>query len=138
MKSIKNIVFAGILALGAFLTLTNTSCTKDSSTSASQYVKNWAASDTVNSNHWSYTCNITAGTTTTTLVIDTNFANHFFLHPISATFSGNNIVIPAQIPDNDGYQVAGSGVFANNKIRWTYVITDTSTSTSNSVVGTWQ
>ena len=157
MKSIRNIAFSALLALGAFTTVTYTACnpdeckdvvcnnggscvdgtcncatgyegTKCETEVRKKFIKTWTASDkeTVSGDNLpTYTSSIVAGTNITEVKIS-KFSNDFFTKDVIATISGNKIIIASQIPDNDGYKVAGEGTIntTDGKITWSYSLTD--------------
>jgi len=47
-----------------------------------------------------------------------------FINQVTATVDGDNITIPSQDPDNDGYLVSGNGTYSNGTITLTYSVTD--------------
>lgn len=153
MKNIKNITFSALLAIGAFAAVTFTACNQDEckdvvcsnggtcvsgtcqcttgyegtscqTLSTAKFIKTWTG-------HWvnvadptktgAYSSIITQGSTVTSISI-TNFFD-YFVHPVTATVSGNTVTIPSQSPDGTAI-VSGSGTFQNNQISFTYSVTN--------------
>lgn len=168
MKSIRNIAFSALLALGAFTTVTYTACnpdeckdvvcnnggscvdgncacttgyegTKCETEVRKKFIKTWTATDKEGADNLpTYQSAIVAGATITEVKIN-NIADDFFVNDVVATISGNKITIASQIPDNDGYKVAGEGTLntTDGKITWTYSLTDPLGDVL-SHTGTWQ
>jgi len=61
-----------------------------------------------------------------TSVLISNFWNAY-VNNVVATISGNTITIANQDPDNDGYNVTGSGTYANGVITMSYTVSDGTT-----------
>lgn len=134
-----SLLLAGLLAASA---LTLTSCGDEGISSCpvgyegkncdtemrEKFVGSWTADDTRTSNgdQFAYTGTITKGSSVNLVNIGSSFRDGFFDRGFSAIVEGNTITIPnGTEPDNDGYQVAGSGTYANNQISWNYYIIDT-------------
>lgn len=141
MKSIKNIAFSAMLALGAFGAVTYTSCNKDEckdvvcqnggtcvdgncvcatgyeganceTESRAKFVKSWTATDTeVGGAALPTYSAIVTAGTSVTEVKIANFSDDFFTADVIATVSGNTITIASQAPDNDNYRVSGTGTY---------------------------
>lgn len=156
MNRIKNIAFSVLFTMLAFSTITYTACNKDEckdvvcanggtcvggacqcssgyegsdcqTLSTAKFIKTWTG-------HWTntadptkngaYTSIISQGATFNTITI-TNFFD-FFVHPVTATVSGNTATISVQSPDGTA-SVSGSGIFQNNQITFTYSVTNNGT-----------
>ncbi|HXH19172.1 MAG TPA: hypothetical protein VNJ07_08815 [Chitinophagales bacterium] len=68
---------------------------------------------------------------TSSVGIDKVLVSNFwdlFSSPVRASIDVDDITIPAQEPDNDGFWVAGDGTKSGNTINVTYVITDSTAS----------
>lgn len=167
MKKLKTILLASVATIGIFSSVVFSSCNPDpckdivcansgtctdgtcvcaigyegtlcETESRAKFIKSWNAADVQGSNNYIYTCAIGNGTAITNVIISNKFSDSYFVNNINATVSGNTITIASQQPDLDGYAVAGVGTFSNNKINWTYTITEVATSTTLSYTGVWQ
>ncbi len=168
MKSIRNIAFSALLALGAFTTVTYTACnpdeckdvvcnnggscvdgtcncatgyegTKCETEARKKFIKTWTATDKEGTTDLpTYTSAIVAGTSITEVKIN-NIADDFFTNDVVATISGNKITIASQIPDNDGYKVSGEGTLNSTDGKITWTYTLTEPLGGQlSHTGTWQ
>lgn len=166
MKKLRNILVASLLTVGAFSALVMTSCNPDpckdvvcsnggtctdgscacpvgyegetcATESRAKFVKSWSAADNDGTNNLVYTCAVANAMTVTNVIISNTFSDSYFVNNINASVNGNTITIPSQQPDNDGFAVAGTGTFSNNKIIWSYTITKVSTSQTITYTGMW-
>jgi hypothetical protein len=113
-----------------------TACETESRT---KFIKIWNASDQIGSTSLVYTVAIGAGTGVTNVIISNDFSVDFFANSINATIAGNTITITDQKPDAGGdFRVAGTGVYSDGKITWTYTLTKISTSEVKTHTGVWQ
>jgi hypothetical protein len=117
-----------------------TSCETEMRTKFYKNNTAWSATDkkTGSTDEKIYTSTIVPGTAITEVKIG-SFGDIFETKPVVATVSANTINIASQDPDNDGYQVEGSGSYntADKTITWTYTITSP-ISGKSSFTGTWR
>lgn len=153
MKKTRLFLAASLLTIGAFSTITMSSCSKDDKIcnpgyegkdcdveSRVKFVKTWDATDApVNGTPKIYTCGIVNGTTVTSVIISNSFCNNFFDNNINASVDGNTITIASQKPDANGdYTVSGSGSYINGQISWNYVLLENTSGDQVSLSGTWK
>jgi hypothetical protein len=130
MKSIKNFALAGFLALGAFLTLTNTSCKKDSTSATSKFVGTWNVKDSCGG---SYTNDVTAGTVANTVVFS-NLGNYSNPAKVTATV-GDSVLAIVNFVDATGRKFNGSGSYSNNKFVVVYTVKYTDSTSETCTAG---
>ncbi len=66
-----------------------------------------------------------------------NFSDGYFTNKVGAAVEGDQLVIPQQEPDNDGYQVEGTFVYLNGNLNVEYTLTQLSTGNAKHYTGTW-
>lgn len=162
MKKTRLFLVASLLTIGAFSTVTMTSCSKDDKICDAGYegddcnveirakmIGTYTAAD-VNiadpSDAPSYVAQITANTAVTVVNITNfsgggssgGFSNLVTSNIASTTDGGVSFDIPSQIPDNDGYSVSGSGTYnaTSKKITIQYSIKNPLGQTNN-YTGNW-
>lgn len=106
--------------------------------SKTKFIKSWSASDATGGNALVYTCAIATGANANAVIIANDFSDDYFVNNIAATVDKNTITIATQQPDNDGYEVWGTGTFSSNTISWTYSIREVLTNTTLNYTGVWQ
>lgn len=156
MKSIRNMAFSALLAVGAFTMVTYTACTKDEcedvvcnnggacvsgtcncatgyeGTSCDtevrkKFLKTWTASDKeVGGSDLPTYTPAIVAGASVTDVKISKFSDGYFIADVNATISGNTITIASQSPDDDGYKVAGSGTINTTDGKITWTYTITS------------
>ena len=74
-----------------------------------------------------YTSTIATSTTGVNSILITGLWEGFFITAINGTVSGNEITVPSQEPDSDGFVIAGTGVMNadGTSIAWTFTVTET-------------
>ena len=156
MKSVKQLAFAALLSLGALGAVTMVSCNKEddpigcpvgyegddcTTEIRAKFEGTWTAQDeeTDGTELTAYNAVITKNASSITKLNIGNFSDGFYQVNVVVNAATSTFDIPAQDPDDDGYQVEGSGSLnaTTNVISVEYTITEVSSGSVKSYTGTW-
>ncbi len=70
-----------------------------------------------------YPSSIETATAGPDAILITGLWDEFFVNKITATVNGNDITIPNQEPDGDGFTIEGSGTYTDGSVSWSFTIT---------------